>query len=231
MEDSQQERNRAHLLCAARHFCDVRWEESLVRPLAASLKLVPDAFINYRSLSLAEIGEKHAVDPDSSSYLRDASDKIGGIEVVRTTKHPFPSERPPTCMYAALLDDRACFDALRLSFFDVGKDLVEDLTDKMGVALSVAVNRFGWGSDARTTTERICEAVAHFMEFRAGRHQRIPDGFISAVWPAYLAAISDPAYYFSCVELSVVAQASRINLIVTKRCSGDDRYLIECCSQ
>ena len=61
LEDSQQERNRAYLLRAARDFFDVRWEESLVRPLAASSELVPDAFINYRSMSLVEIDRRDAV--------------------------------------------------------------------------------------------------------------------------------------------------------------------------
>ena len=109
---------KERLLLSCRSFFVDECEETLIRPLATTLGLVPDAR-NIRAFSRAELDEviTHSDSQAGCEWLEAAyTIDSQGTFLVRATQDIFPVADGPNCKYAALFDKRSLFDGLRYAF-------------------------------------------------------------------------------------------------------------------
>ena len=143
-----------------------------------------------------------------------------GARIVRASQVSFPSDGPQQ-RYAALFDDRTCFDGLRLAFVRAGgKDAFrQQLQVAMGVIDSPAMIAMC------PIAERI---IALTLELDASvPWDSVPVDFAERAWPAYLAAIQEKNYFFSVDELLLQGHLADVNVVIARDTGSEYIFFAE----
>lgn len=135
-------------------------------------------------------------------------------EVVKGSGAPAPENGPRT-KHDALTHVDPVFDALRSALF-------------MNPPLEVSVKALqsAWGASPgvleadRAECESLVEVLQCYYKARQGDHKE-PGSFRQSAQEAYLRAVQDKDYFFSCDELASIARVCKLNLMIVGRRSGE----------
>ena len=136
-------------------------------------------------------------------------------EVVKGSGAPAPENGPRT-KHDALTHVDPVFDALRSALF---------INPPLEVAIKALQS--GWGASPASALEAdqaecktLVEVLQCYYKAREGDHKE-PATFRQSAHEAYLQAVQDKNYFFSCDELASIARVCKLNLMIVGRRSGE----------
>jgi hypothetical protein len=226
----QEEEDRANFDAVVRECCDALLEPMLFRPFAVHRAWLPDMERDYLFLSEVERETLHHMFPEQNEWLeKPFYERSDGVLVVRGTQStPFPGGEgeAPLHKYAALFDQRPCFDALRRSFFCSTREAAQANSGELYARVDALGDALPEGGALRHTAETLAAQVMMDDAVEIGE----PMDFMAYAWPAFVRAIEEEGYYFSCDELLLVADRAAVNIVLAKKDSeeaGGGEYRVE----
>ena len=217
--------DRASFASVARRCCDEGLERHFFRPLAIISGFLPaDVSIDYLELADAERLQYLDEYPSQSEFLCEPFYvKANGDCIVRGTQDtPFPynEPNPPRHKYAAVFDSRPCFDAIRSHF--LRPTLVG--AEARGREMFRLLDELHDQGEQGALKEKGYKLASMLMQDRHSA-SLLPAGFMNFATQAYLKAIQNTQYYFSCEELLWIAECAQSDVIIAK--SEGDHFRVE----
>ena len=187
-----------------------RWstlEPDIWRKLAVKKGMLPDADLDYVRLNKMQVAQLPVQSVES--WLRPAWEIVRGVQVIKDTEIPFPLDGPNT-RYAALFDNRAIFNGLRVSFLRkvMGEqcvdlqDILEDTNDIPNL------------DHLLTYCTDVWNALENMPLEEGSWHE-----YYEKAWPILVDCMvaEDQQYYFSAEETMLLADLCKENVIMFRR--------------
>ena len=201
-------------------------ESILFRSVAVATGGLADSAVNYLVLDTEKARYEYERYPACNEMLESACewrDMSQRWVVKGTLDTPFPPDGPPH-KYAALFDQRPCFDAIRRAFLI--RSSLHERERTMQVLLD-AVGKLAeeqpHGALAKSLGATLVSKLITLTQGEPNWSDP-PEGFFEAAWPAYIEAVQEGDYFYSSEEVLAVAHGAEQNVVVTK--TEHEAYLV-----